>query len=41
MLNDEIEKKNKTKLKKKISIILINSDLYGEKNGFPSLMNSC
>jgi len=32
--------KNKTKLKKKY-IILINSDLYGEKNGFPSLMNSC
>ena len=35
--------KNKTKQnwKKKLSIILINSDLYGEKNGFPSLMNSC
>ena len=39
-----MELKNKTKqnkIEKKISIILINSDLYGEKNGFPSLMNSC
>jgi hypothetical protein len=34
--------KNKTKQNKieKKSIILINSDLYGEKNDFPSSMNS-
>jgi hypothetical protein len=36
--------KNKTKqnkIEKKISITLINSDLYGEKNDFPSSINSC